>query len=350
MPISPVLIQRRMMELGRVRLGEKGPKGEPKRLSTFRFTSASESLLRSVAEVHGGKVEAWTDAPDEGYFQVTTDATRLDIILPPVYSAEDGSPTVPYSQWFELWSAGGCQRRCDGETEALSGKACMCDPEKRQAGDDPKTCKVVTRVSFMLPDVPGLGVWRIDSHGWNAAVELPGTLEVLAEAAREMRFIPAVLAVQNRTKKVNGQTRRFVVPVIELPDVTVRQLVSGDVPLALNVPAVGTRERPALPEAPAPPAEPRFGREDIEFGAPPPLPASEQVPVFDPEQAIREIRAVGMTLGTDALAALDDGIAKYRLDPVKAQGWLVRARERAVEKAGGEEALAALVEHERVPA
>lgn len=278
MPIKPVHIQRRMMQLGRVRLGEKGPRGEPKKLNSFRFTSASSELLEAVAAIHGGTVEPWQGAPDEGYFQVTTDATRLDIILPPVYSDQDGAPTVPYSQWFELWSAGGCARRCDGETEALSGKPCMCDPEKRQEGD-PKMCKVVTRVSFMLPDLPGLGVWRIDSHGWNAAVELPGTLEVLAQAAQEMKFIPAVLAIQHRTKKSDGQTRRFIVPVIELPDVTVRQLVAGDVPLALNAPVVTTPAgRPALPAAPEPPAEP--------FQADPPHGVRPALPGEDTSEAL----------------------------------------------------------------
>jgi len=273
----PVLeIQKRMMQLGRVRLGEKGPKGEPKRLNTFRFTSPSRVLLDAVAAKHGGKVEDWQGAPDEGYFQLTTDATSLDIILPPVFSDVDGSPTMPYSQWYEMWSAGGCQRRCDGAVESLSGKACMCDPVKRKDGAASE-CKIVTRVSFMLPDLPGLGVWRLDSHGWNAAVELPGTLDVLAQAAHEMRFIPAVLSVQHRTRKVDGQTRRYIVPVIELPDVTVRQLASGDVPLALNAPVRGPIERPSLPSGDTMlPADTSFDTgARADFGQPPALPSAE---------------------------------------------------------------------------
>src|ERR1051325_761123 len=99
-------VQRRFMQLGRVRLGEKGPKGEPKKLSTFRFTSASERLLNAVAARYGGTVSPWAAAPDDGYFQVTTEATSLDIILPPTFSEEDGSPTTSYSQWYELWSRG----------------------------------------------------------------------------------------------------------------------------------------------------------------------------------------------------------------------------------------------------
>lgn len=273
-------VQRRFMQLGRVRLGEKGPSGAPKRLNSFRFTSASERLLNAVAAKYGGTVSAWTDAPDEGYFQVTTEATSIDIILPPTFSQEDGSPSTSYSQWYELWSRGGCQRRCDGATESLSGEPCKCDPAVRDAGTDPSgTCGIITRVSFIIPDLPGLGVWRLDSGGWNAAVELPGTLELLAQAASEARFIPAVLSLQNRTAKREGKTHRFVVPVIELPDVTIGELVSGTAPTyALNVPATPAPGKPALPAAPAPPADPAFthgGAETAGFGSPPPLPSAE---------------------------------------------------------------------------
>src|SRR6266545_6124336 len=266
----PVLtIQRRMMELGRVRLGEKGPKGEPRKLSSFRFTSASKVLLDALAEKHGGTVREWKGAPEEGYWEVTTKATELDIILPPVYSDIDGRPTVPYSQFFELWSGGGCQRRCDGITEAVSGKPCLCTGENR-------ACKITTRVSFMLPDIPGLGVWRLESHGMNAAVELPTTLEVLVAAAKEHRFIPAVLTIQHRTKKVPDEgTRRFIVPTITLPGVTVQQIANGDVPLALNAPQP-VPPRPQLPAATALPDDATFNDvEEGEWGEEPALPPDE---------------------------------------------------------------------------
>jgi hypothetical protein len=278
MTVAPVIVQRRFMQLGRVRLGEKGSKGEPRKLDNFRFTSASRALLEAVAAKYGGKVQEWQGAPDEGYFELKTTSTELDIILPPTFSDEDGSPSLPWSQFFELWSGGGCQRRCDGVTETLSGKPCLCDPDDR-------ACDVTTRVQFMLPDIPGLGVWRLDSKGWNAAAELPGTLQLLQLAAEERKFIPAVLRMEKRTKKVEGQTRRFVVPVIDLPSVSVNQLAGGDL-LSLNAPAPAP-PRPALPAAPAPPADPSFeGTPD--FGQRPPLPTEpepEPQPARDEESA-----------------------------------------------------------------
>lgn len=275
MPIQPVAIQRRMMELGRVRLGEKGAKGEPKKLTTLRFTSASRPLLEAIAEKHGGTVQPWTGAPDEGYFEVTTNTDHIDIVLPPVFSDTDGTPTAPYSQFFELWSGGGCQRRCDGVTELLTGTPCKCLADVQRAGEDARECNVTTRVSFMLPDIPGLGVWRLESHGYNAAVELPGTLETLQLAASEHTFIPAVLRAEQRTKKIPGQgTRRYVVPVIDLPNVTVQQLASGQVPQVLNAPAGTRRARPELPTAEPPNGGGDLGtRAAAEFGEPPGLPS-----------------------------------------------------------------------------
>lgn len=275
MPIQPYVIQRRMMELGRVRLGEKGKKGEPKKLSTLRFTSASQPLLEAIAAKHGGTVQEWKGAPDEGYFEVTTDTAQIDIVLPPVFSDVDGSPTAPYSQYFELWSGGGCQRRCDGVTELLAGTPCKCAGDVQKGGEEARECNVTTRVAFMLPDIPGLGVWRLESHGYNAAVELPGTLEILQLAAAEHTFIPAVLRVEERSKRVPGQgTRRYVVPVIDLPNVTVQQLASGQVPQVLNAPAGSRGVRPELPTVGVPNGGGDLGdRTAAPFGEPPALPS-----------------------------------------------------------------------------
>jgi hypothetical protein len=275
MAIKPFLIQRRMRELGRVRLGEKGPKGEPRKLATLRFTSFSKALLDVIAQQHGGTVRPWVGAPEEGAFELVSDTNQIDIILPPVYSDVDGTPTAAYSQWFEMWSAGGCARRCDGETEGITGKPCLCAAKVADDGGDARECKLTTRVSFMLPDVPDIGVWRLDTHGWNAAVELPGTLEILLLAAAEHKFIPAVLRSEPRTKKVPGEgTRRFIVPVIEMPGMTVRQLASGDIPLAINAPVRPSVAKPELPAGPATPAEPAFEHEaSPAFGPAPALPA-----------------------------------------------------------------------------
>ena len=126
--MSPIVtIQKRMMELGRFRPGgEKSEKKPGRKLDHWRVTSASRALLEAIAEQYGGKVTAWENAPDEGYWQVYTETHEVHGVFPPIFSDIDGSPALPLSQFFEEWSGGGAQRRCDGVTETLSGKPCLC--------------------------------------------------------------------------------------------------------------------------------------------------------------------------------------------------------------------------------
>lgn len=265
-PLSPLIIQRRLAELGRIRMGEKGQRGEPTQRSTWRITSASQRLLEQVAEVYGGTVRPWAGAPDEGYFELATTSHELDILIPPTIAS--------YSQAMELWSGGGCVRRCDGVTEKLSGKPCLCDPDRRE-------CQVTTRVSVMLPKVPGLGVWRLDTKGWNAAAELPTTLETLGAMAPG-QWVPAVLRIQKQTsKKIVGgrsQTRRFIVPKIDIVSGTIEQALGGELSA---VPPPRLDAGPSRREKVARPA----------LGPAAPLPASARLTAGEPRERVRTASA-----------------------------------------------------------
>jgi len=327
--MSPVLdVQRRMMELGRVRIGGEKQAGKiGKKLDSFRFTSANRQLLESVAEMWGGEVTEWSSADDEGYFQVYTNTATLPIVLPPVYSAADGTPTTSYSQFYELWSGGGCQRRCDGHTEALTGKPCMCNPDDR-------ACSITTRVSFMLPDVPGLGVWRLDSKGWNAALELPGTLEVLIMAAAQNSFVPAVLRIEKRTKKVPGQgIKKFNVPVLDLPDVKIGELLAAGNqgrPLAVNAPAPTRLPRPELPAGPELPDDPSFRNGgDMPGGGD--TPGFGEPPVIDDPASLLASRL--LDLAPTTAGAITKNKNAHADDPAEHVAWLERQVERAEQKA-----------------
>ncbi|HEY8836390.1 MAG TPA: hypothetical protein VIO16_01665, partial [Dehalococcoidia bacterium] len=214
-------IPQRPPELGRIRLGEKAASGAPKRLNTFRLTAASQKLLEAAAVLYGGKVTAWKDAPDEGFYQLTTTVAELDILIP--------TSVRSVSQAYEHWQGGTCERRCDGYTESISGAPCLCAADG-QTGPD-RLCEVMTRISVMLPRLPGLGVWRLDTSGWQAATTLPSTLTLLSTLARGS-WMAAVLRAEQRSRKTrlpNGkvETHRFVVPVLDLPGTTLGQLVDG---------------------------------------------------------------------------------------------------------------------------
>ena len=271
--MSPILdLQRRMRTLGRIRTGQQVPmsggKRRPARLETFRLTSASRDLLEVAASLYGGKVEPW---PERKEWQLVTKVDALDIVVPPGQAI---------SQWWERWTAAGCDRRCDGATNVLTGEACECPAdyaERRELAADGKACKPTTRLAVILPALPDIGTWTLEVHGYYAAVELAGTAEFLERATAEGHLVPARLRLDQREKRVPGQpVARYAVPVIELPQMRLAELIPG-----ASLPALadgngrkpsrrGRVERPPLGSAqPDLPADPTLVRPSAPLGQPP---------------------------------------------------------------------------------
>lgn len=240
-PINAITLQRRLVEVGRIRLGQVVPtsngKTRPEKLSTFRFTSPDRLLMERVAAAYGGTVQAWTPANGgASAWEVLTDVAAVPVLVPP----------QSITQWMECWAGGGATRRCDGETEVLSDSPCLC------AAAENMECKPTTRLSVLLRDIEGLGSFRLESKGWNAAAELPGMAELLARAGG---YVQARLYLKAVRQVTGGQTRDFMVPALAVDNITPAQLLSGQHDLALAaappVAAIGG-EMPAIGAAPAP--------------------------------------------------------------------------------------------------
>ena len=226
MPI--IDMQRRLAETGRIRIGEtevgtstRGkPYKRPKKLEAFRLTSANHAALVAVANLYGGEVHEWADAPTGKQWELFTPSSTLRVFVPP--------EAMSYSVWYELWAGGGCERRCDGQTETISGFGCLCDPDGRE-------CKPHTRLAVMLADVPSAGMWRLDTQGYYAATELAGAFDLaqVISVATGRAILPGVLRLDQREIKRPNQTlKRFVVPVLEF-DVDLN-LVAGGTPVAIE--------------------------------------------------------------------------------------------------------------------
>ena len=232
MPISPIVLQRRHAEIGRIRLGEKGAKGQPVKLDRFRFTSPSADIIAAIAALYGGTPRPWDNGGKKEH-EVITDATSL-----PVFVVKGG-----LSQWMETWTGGGCIHRCDGVRNVLTDAP--CDPDEivqigRDRVNPHAVAKPTTRLSVMLRDVETMGVCRMESHGWNAAAEIPAMAE-LAMFVGDL--VPANLHLVERRIVKDGRTSRFVVPVLDLAVSKQRlvELVGGGAatPLAISEPAQG---------------------------------------------------------------------------------------------------------------
>ncbi|MFI6228565.1 hypothetical protein ACIBCR_14790 [Micromonospora echinospora] len=232
MPIKT--LQRRLTQVGVIRLGEQRVsqrgKNYPVKLDTLRFTSPSQRLIDTVAAKYGGQARPWQSNAGP-QFEVITEVREIPVLVPP----QQIDPN------FELWGNGFKSRHCDGEVERIRSKPCLCDSVRataQAAGRDLKpgeVCKPTTRMSLMLADIPSLGTWKLESHGWNAAAELPMLAESIERAPQP---IPARLLMERREKKLFHPTRPekdqiesrvFMVPVLHFDFVTPAQAFGGQI-------------------------------------------------------------------------------------------------------------------------
>ena len=243
MAISTLVLQRRHAELGRIRLGSKGDRGQPQKLSAIRFTSPSERFIRDLATLYGGEARAW-DNGGKPEFEVYTQAKSIPVVV-----VKGG-----LSQWMETWSGGGCVHRCDGITDAVTGQ--RCDP------DDPKhkAAKPTTRLSVMLPELEAIGAWRMESHGWNAAAEIPNAAEIAAHVGD---LVKANLHLVERRSIKDGKTSRFVVPVLDL-EVSQRRLLAIAEQMSGGAPAIESGTGGNLQIESGPSFDPSYYLEDID--------------------------------------------------------------------------------------
>lgn len=317
MPI--IGLQAQMRELGRIRIGQQvasgGGRKHPAKLDTFRITAEVKELVEAAAAEFGGVVTPWRNG-DHDEWEVVTTASVMEIIVPPGY---------PLSQWNELWSGGGCLRRCDNATEWLTDTPCGVQPtvipgrnnqpdrvippcpqepeERNAAAKEGLACKMTTRLNVILPQLPDLGVWRLESHGYYAAVELAGAANVLAMARNTGQLIPARLRLEQREKKVPGKaTYKYAVPIIEFVDtrmidlqLTARAAAAETRQLGPGAPQIDRPSRPPLPPGTPPPTS--------DFRAPlpaDPAPAAggtdeESQPITEPSGDVPAAEPTAMT-------------------------------------------------------
>lgn len=212
-PVVPIaLLARRIVEHGRIRLGVQGNRG-PRSIDTFRFTSPDKEAIETIAQRYGGEVKPWSPKKGRNEFEVITEASSIPIALPP--------EPLGNTPIYELWSAGGIQRRCDGKQVEIPTRTpdglemieqdCICDAKGTM------DCKPITRLRVILPELKFAGAWRVETGSWDAAHEMPGMVEVI-RALQGKGLMRALLAIDKRTEVKDGKTRHFNVPILRLDD------------------------------------------------------------------------------------------------------------------------------------
>lgn len=249
-------LQRRDTEVGRIRLGKKTASGQADKLETFRFTSADQAMIEEIARFYGGEAVPWMN-DKKRHFEVITDKDVIPVYIPPQI----------IDPWYEQWGRGVCQRRCDGIRDTIYDRPCDCSTD--QQGKKSK-CKPTTRVNLYLAEIPGMGVWRLETHGIYAA----GEMVQLSDRIQGIKVpLPARLHLEQRGRKFFNleknkvETLDYPVPVLWLDSVTAQHVAIGGDAVSQVVraaaaqrlgtdapPAIEAPSTPALPAAPSAPA------------------------------------------------------------------------------------------------
>ena len=187
-------LQVQARELGRLRTGYVDGR-RPVRSDTWIVSSHAEHYVQAAAEAWGGTVEKWQ--PQGGgasQWRVRTEAVSLDALLP---------PGDPLSQSLELWSGGGCSRRCDGLTEMQADVPCICRAEHGDAFHEQakgSVCSATTRLNVFLPEMPDVGVFRAETHSFYSAQEIAGAVDLIKSAVGGDKIIPIRLQSPGRSR------------------------------------------------------------------------------------------------------------------------------------------------------
>lgn len=262
--MSPMLdIQRRHAEVFRIRLGDKDKRGYPRKLTeAIRITSPNRSVIDAFVEVYGGEALEW-----EQQWQAYLPVTSLPVMVLPGQSI---------TQWWELYRKTVCERRCDGYTESLSGRPCMCPDDITGRMQKEGACRPMTRISVVCPEVAVVGAGSLVSHGMIAAETLPQSVSVAMAALERGLMVPAVLRII-----VHEGKRHYVVPQLEIVGVSLNALTMGEVPTpAVDAPAPraigsGGGEAPASQHQRGPTSS-GAGNQAAPARALPPLPGDEK--------------------------------------------------------------------------
>lgn len=203
-PIKGVSEIRRMPRLGKIRLGIK------------RVSDRTQNPYPVATD--------YFVVPDEIKKHVGDKPKQLNIMFP----VED--PKEFAIQWLRCYSftqglvckGDGmmCRRKVDTITGALAdhttvewewkdGLPCNPDTCPEYCGEKPQ-CRRVMNLLFLMPDVPGFGVWQLDTSSFYSIVNINSCLDLIKRLCGRISFIPLTLSLEPQIVEPPGIKRKTV--------------------------------------------------------------------------------------------------------------------------------------------
>ena len=90
-----------------------------------------------------------------------------------------------------------------------------------------KKCKEVMNLQFLLPSVPGLGVWQLDTGSYHSIVAVNSAIELIRSVAGRIAMIPLRLTIEPREVSIKtdkGQVKKTVNTLQIRADITLAEI------------------------------------------------------------------------------------------------------------------------------
>jgi hypothetical protein len=315
MPIKGLSESRRLPRLGKIHLGVKKSKvvngrevTYPSAVDHFVFPDPNEEgLSDQIRSLYATLPKVFGDKPKE-----------LRILIP----VEDEERWC--SQYYRAYSqTRGLICKGDGDTalrlvDVRTGALADRNTTEailkevpcagRDCPDYEQSCREIMNLQFLLPEIPGLGVWQIDTSSINSIRNINSAADLVKRIYGRVAMIPLLLTVEpqevqdaegkRRTVNVlNLRTNRTLLEMMET--VTRRELTAGPVELPVPddevpemvIPQVQEEKVTAEARAEAPKEEAKARRKAV----PKEEPGSKTAP-RDPEATQEEKREIVQAL------------------------------------------------------
>ena len=216
--------------------------------------------VKATSSRTGGEYPKATDyfvVPDEVKAVYGDKPTELEIMFP----VED--PELFAQQWLRAYSltqglvcigdGANARRKIDTatgdmashETKAWEWHEITCDPQECPEYQD-KHCRRVMNLQFLLPSVPGLGVYQIDTSSFYSIVNINSMIKMLKGVLGRCSMIPLTLALGPIEVSPAGQTKKTVYIMHIKKDIKLAELakVAQLPPARVLIPEPETEEPP----------------------------------------------------------------------------------------------------------
>lgn len=280
-PIKDLSDVRRMPRIGKIRLGIKvEPEGKNP------YPRATDYFV----------------VPDEIKELVGNTPKKLSIMFPTENPAEFAQ------QWLRCYSfTQGLICKGDGTTanrkidvdngdiashttEEWVRKEWGCDPDTCEQYSE-KQCRRVMNLLFLIPDVPGLGVWQLDTTSFYSIVNVNSCIDLIKRLCGRISFIPLTLSLEPQIVEPAGIKKKTVHILQIRSDVKLAEIQKlGRVPPErILLPALEEEEIPEdlYPEQILTEAEPEAGKDRA-----PAEPREEKTPDDITEDDVPDMDAV----------------------------------------------------------